>query len=101
MKVVLKKHDSKPDSLEAKDIITGFELRVNDKLENYHIGHSLILDYDGDVYKFTITDVEHRIRMVKTKPTDPTSLEGRIFNTIIVYLKDIETTNTDLESNFG
>jgi hypothetical protein len=93
MRVVFKKHDSKPDSIKKEDILTGFELRVNDKLENYHIGHSLLLDYEGDVHKYTI------IGMVRTKPIDPTSLEGKIFNTIIVYLK--EKTKVDIDSTFG
>lgn len=101
--VIYKLHDSDPNSIEEDDILTGYELRVNDRLNNFHIGHSLRLIFDDVETKYIIVDVEHIIDIKREdyRLKDPTSLDGRVSNYTLVFLKEKESPSDDLESKLG
>lgn len=100
-KIIYKLESSKSDSLEAKDIITGYELRINDKMPIFNIGHLLTINFDGVIRKFRIVDIEHIVKILKNKPKVPTSNECKLYNTTIVYLKEKKTTKDNMDFMLG
>ena len=101
--IIYKLHNSDPNSIEEEDILTGYELRVNDRLNNFNIGHSVRLIFDDVETKYIIVDIEHivDIKRENYKLKDPTSLDGRVSNYTLVFLKEKETTEDNMDSILG